>query len=161
MKFATTIVVALISMLFSYSGAGDVEGVPATPENAIGETVAVNDTADEVSDEEEENEDILEAEDDSDEAEEEEDEDEDDPEIAGRKRIAGTLEFCLRDGDMTPVELINCASDILLSGNLSPPPAFSKCVGEYVICTGVNCSAELSKTEYRSKYYAKVYEVRR
>ncbi|KAK1443507.1 hypothetical protein BgAZ_203830 [Babesia gibsoni] len=83
--------------------------------------------------------------DEDEEDEDDEDDDEEDEELRKRKVIARTFEFCLRKGDLTPIELINCTGDLLIGNELNPNPSLAKCLGDYVTCTAVKCSAVVIK----------------
>lgn len=89
---------------------------------------------------------------------EESDEEEQDETFDGRKNIVQTLEFCLRKGDITPSELVNCASDILIGDGDSPNPAFTKCIGEYLTCTQLMCTALLAEYEGSDEEYSTAFK---
>ncbi|KAG6439932.1 uncharacterized protein BBOV_IV008622 [Babesia bovis T2Bo] len=75
----------------------------------------------------------------------------------GRKRIVQALQFCLQKGDITPVELINCASDVLHGGNLNPPTQFEKCVGEFITSTVGACTQKLAEMKGKEVDYTEVF----
>ncbi|GFE54047.1 hypothetical protein protein, putative [Babesia ovis] len=74
------------------------------------------------------------------------------PVTGERKRIVQALEFCLKKGDLTPMELVNCTSDLLHYGNLNPPTAFEKCIGDYVTATTGACIAKIAELQDGEDY---------